>query len=86
MIYKMLYKTSELREEFIREATTMADGEKLPQVEQRRQAAKFQVEYYFGQTNYRRDEFLKSLEDAEGWIDLSLINNFQKMLAFKLSD
>ena len=74
MIYKMLYKTSELREEFIREATTMSDGDKLPQKEQRQQAAKFQVEHYFGQTNYRQDEFLKRQEDADGWIDLALIN------------
>ena len=49
------------------------------------QAAKFQVEYYFGQTNYPSDDHLHSLEGLDGWIDLNFINKFSKMKKFRLS-
>ena len=82
IIYKMLYKTTEMREQFVKEVTTVKSGQKLAQLEKRQQAAKFQVEYYFGQTNYHKDEYLQSKEDPEGWIDLKIINSFPKMKAF----
>ena len=50
------------------------------------QAAKFQVEFYFGQTNYKTDEYLRSFENAEGWIALEFINNFPKMRKYNLNE
>ena len=50
------------------------------------QAAKFQVEYYFGQTNYQKDDYLKKHENSDGWIELSFINNFHKMRKFNLHE
>lgn len=49
------------------------------------QAAKFQVEYYFGQTNYLSDDYLRGMEDAEGWINLQRINSFNNMRRMNLS-
>ena len=48
------------------------------------QAAKFQVEYYFGQTNYKNDLHLQKHADRDGWIDLNFVNNFNKMQSFGL--
>ena len=48
VIYKMLYKTTYLKQNFIYEATTVKEGQELAQLEKRQQAAKFQVEHYFG--------------------------------------
>ena len=30
---------------------------------------KAQLEFYFGDDNYSKDEYLKELEDNDGWID-----------------
>ena len=47
------------------------------------QAAKFQVEYFFGQTNYKHDDYLKKAEGPEGWILLSTIFAFRKFNLFR---
>ena len=47
------------------------------------QAAKFQVEFYFGQSNYFKDEHLRNAEDKEGWIPLELIYKFNKIKKFR---
>ena len=49
-----------------------------------KQAAKFQIEYYFGQTNYHDDDYLKTLESAEGWVELHAINDFPRVRKFGL--
>ena len=46
------------------------------------QAAKFQVEFYFGQSNYYKDDHLKSCADKEGWIPLETIYEFRKLKKF----
>ena len=48
------------------------------------QAAKFQVEYYFGQTNYLQDDFLQQMEGPEKWIDLVRINKFNRLKRLNL--
>ena len=48
-------------------------------------SAKFQIEYYFGQTNYPTDLYLQSYEGHDGWIDMKYINDFPKMKKFRLS-
>ena len=47
------------------------------------QAAKFQVEFYFGQSNFHKDEHLKKARDSEGWIPLSMIYKFNKIKKFR---
>ena len=54
--------------------------------EERLSKAKFQVEFYFGQSNYHTDENLRNLEGPDRWIPLEFINDFKKMKKFKLSD
>ena len=46
------------------------------------QAAKFQVEFYFGQTAYYHDDYLKKCCDPNGWIPLSVIYDFRKIRQF----
>jgi len=46
------------------------------------QAAKFEVESYFSQINFHKDEWLKKAQGAEGWIFLELIYDFGKMKKF----
>ena len=48
-------------------------------------AAKFQVEYYFGQSNYHKDDYLRAMEDSDGWILISDICQFPKMKKFNLT-
>lgn len=48
------------------------------------QTAKFQVEFYFGQTNYLKDDYLRQMEDREKWIDLVRINTFYRMQRLNL--
>ena len=43
------------------------------------------MEYYFGNSNYNNDHYLKSAEGYDGWIDLNFINNFPRMKRFHLS-
>ena len=50
--------------------------------EQIYQAIKFQVEFYFGQTNYHKDEYLKNCEGKDGWILLSIIYGFRAIMKF----
>ena len=59
VIYKMLFKSSEKLDEYTKKVTTM-NLETADQMsyENKLQAAKFQVEYYFGQTNYIKDDHL----------------------------
>ena len=49
------------------------------------QAAKFQVEFYFGNNNYNKDFYLRNvLEGKDRWINLSVILNFPKMRKFQV--
>ena len=84
VIYKMLYK-SEFKDAYTKKVTLLTDTS-LDQMghEKVRQAAKFQVEFYFGQTNYHRDLHLRDLEGYECWINLNRINAFFKMRQFQL--
>ena len=45
-------------------------------------AVKFHVESYFSNTNYRKDEHMKKLEGAGGWIPLKDIYKFRKTKRF----
>jgi hypothetical protein len=38
-----------------------------------------QVEYYFGDFNYEKDNYIKSIEDKNGFIDINKIINFNKI-------
>lgn len=40
------------------------------------------MEFYFGQTNYHKDDFLKNQAGKDGWIELSIIFAFPKMRRF----
>ena len=51
-------------------------------IEEVLQAAKFQVEFYFGQSNYHKDEYLKSKENNTGKINLEEIYRFSKIRKF----
>ena len=51
--------------------------------EQIYQAVKFQVEYFFGQTNYFKDAYLRAAEDPNGWILLELIYGFRSIQKFQ---
>ncbi|CAG8625816.1 4640_t:CDS:2 [Acaulospora colombiana] len=43
-----------------------------------------QVEYYFGDTNYPKDLFLKELseKDPDGWVPIAMIRQFRKMQVY----
>lgn len=32
--------------------------------------AKFQIEYYFGEVNYPKDQYLLSCRDEDGWVTI----------------
>lgn len=41
---------------------------------------RFQIEYYFGESNYYKDQYLRSWEDSEGYILIHvLLANFPRM-------
>ena len=82
IIYKMLFDTDML-DEYTAKHTVFDEAflEELPQ-EVIEQAAKFQVEFYFGQTNYHKDEYLKDCEDKDRWIPLQTIYKFKKIKKF----
>ena len=42
-------------------------------------AARAQIEYYFSYANYSRDEYLRSLADAEGYVALDALQDFPKL-------
>jgi hypothetical protein len=44
---------------------------------------KKQVEYYFGDSNFRRDRWLRNEvgKDPEGWMDVSVLTNFKRLAA-----
>ena len=85
VLYKMLYE-DKLLDEYTRNATVVnVEQAESMKHENIRQAAKFQVEFYFGQTNYIKDTYLQSHEGHDGWIDLDTINQFPKMKKFKVS-
>lgn len=83
IIHKLLHDTKQL-DEYTRRHTTF-DFDQIDRVsfEQVAQAAKFQVEFYFGQSNYHKDEHLKSAANPQGWIPLDMIYNFTKMRRFQ---
>ena len=78
----MLFDTDEL-DDYTLVNTTFDefDIDEMPQ-EAIEQAAKFQVEFYFGQTNYLKDEYLRDAEGRDRWIPLSLIYQFHKVRKF----
>ena len=43
------------------------------------------MEFYFGNSNYKKDEYLNSLEGLDRWISLEYINKIPKMKKFRLS-
>ena len=42
-------------------------------------AARAQIEYYFSYANYSRDEYLRSLADADGYVALDALQDFPKL-------
>lgn len=85
VLFKMLFDSREIYDSFTNQKTSVQNrGVENFNHDELLQAAKFQVEYYFGQTNYPTDDYLKSHENNEGWIDLALINDFKKMRCFNL--
>ena len=82
IIYKMLYDTEQL-DEYTKE-NTQFDEEMMDDMtdEQIYQAVKFQVEYYFGQTNYYKDDYLQKAASKEGWILLEIIFGFRSIQKF----
>mmetsp|Transcript_41119 Transcript_41119/g.53968 ORF Transcript_41119/g.53968 Transcript_41119/m.53968 type:complete len:103 (-) Transcript_41119:694-1002(-) len=57
VLYKMLYDSEETFNEMTREHTAVTENDEIDD-EDRLQKGKFQVEFYFGQTNYHNDEYL----------------------------
>ena len=41
---------------------------------------KNQIEFYFGDTNYIRDDYLLSHRDEDGYIPIRVISNFKRMV------
>ena len=83
ILYKMLFDTDELDDyTFVNTTFDELDIDMMPQ-EAIEQAAKFQVEFYFGQTNYLKDEYLRDAEGRDRWIPLSLIYQFNKVRTFQ---
>ena len=82
IVFKMLFDRQEM-DDFSRSNTTFLTNfiDSTP-IETIRQGAKYQVEYYFSQTKYHKDDHLKKCEGPEGWILLSEIWNFGKMRRF----
>ena len=68
ILYKMLFDT-ELNEEYtsLHSSFDPRQMNSLP-IEAIQQAAKFQVEYYFGQTHYIKDGNMREYEAQDGWI------------------
>ena len=46
-------------------------------------AVKFEVEAYFVQTSFNKDDYLKKAQGPEGWILLEVIYDFQKIKKFR---
>ena len=44
-----------------------------------KQFIKRQIEYYFSDNNYKKDSFLKSKEDKDGYIPISILMSFNKI-------
>ena len=87
VLYKMLYESEDTLNEMTAEHTEIAQNTEEMDQDDLFQKAKYQIEYYFGQTNYERDIFLRDMESPEGrWIDLRLINEFRKMQKFGLGE
>ena len=86
LIYKMLFESEDALNEYTKQKTDMKHVEPDETSQNRLLAsAKFQIEYYFGQTNYPSDLYLQSYEGADGWINMNYINDFPKMKKFRLS-
>mmetsp|Transcript_70356 Transcript_70356/g.139519 ORF Transcript_70356/g.139519 Transcript_70356/m.139519 type:complete len:545 (-) Transcript_70356:148-1782(-) len=45
-------------------------------------AVKRQVDYYFGDTNYDKDNWLRAQADDQGWTSLRLVSKFNRMKEF----
>ena len=48
-------------------------------------AVRKQIEYYFSDSNFRRDKFLKAKvgEDADGFVQLSVLSTFNRLKEMK---
>ena len=77
LLYKMFFDQSFL-DDYTKELKDLNEPDNLDMMNQEdiAQLAKFQVEYYFGQTNYNKDFYLKSCEGKDGWIPLEVIYGF----------
>lgn len=45
---------------------------------------KNQIEFYFGDTNYNKDKYLKSHCDQDGYVPIRVISNFKRMVFLKV--
>lgn len=82
IIYKMLFDVEEL-DIYTKKHTVFNEAaiDYMP-IEVIEQAAKFQVEYYFGQTSYYKDTYLQAAANKDGWINLRVIYKFNKIKKF----
>lgn len=82
ILYKLLHDTEQL-DAYTRLHTTFDPSQiNVVSKEKVAQAAKFQVEFYFGQSNYHKDDYLKKAANLQGWITLETIYNFSKIKKF----
>ena len=47
---------------------------------------RYQVEFYFGDFNYPKDDYLKSLSDEHGWIQIVLLTKFFRMQTLEANE
>merc|ERR1712032_1542487 len=59
---------------------TSGGGELIrKKLEKQRFAIRRQFDYYFGDTNYPKDTFLRAQGDACGWTNLSFVSKFNRV-------
>ena len=46
--------------------------------------AKWLIDFYFGNTNYRRDYYLQRLEDSTGWVSMSHFQEFRTYKSYQV--
>lgn len=86
VLYKMLYESEDTFNDMTREHTEVIENVHEMDQDDLLQKAKYQVEFYFGQSNYEKDEYLRGLESDNGrWINLDKINSFYKMRNFQVT-
>lgn len=83
IIYKMLFDSDAINK--YTHTHTSFDQTVIEEldIEVVEEAAMFQIEYYFNQRNYLKDDHLRGLEDDAGWIDLCLVYKFNKLKKFQ---